>query len=446
VVGIGGRGLAPIAAAAQSLGARVDGCDPRGFASSLALLERQGITVRAHQDPGHLINVDAVVATASANRDSPEIAAARVAGQLHRRMDLVAAVMTERPGVGVTGSHGKGTVVALAAGAAASAGLDPLCAIGADAPALGGPFRAGAGPSFVEVDDSDLAAHFTVADVAVVTNLDYDHPHLPVTLAEAIDSVGAFVENARRAVVMGPSPRQDALARRAKVPVWRIGHDVRARAITTSGGVTHVRIYGPDGEREDAHVRLIGPKTATNAALAYAALRALGVESGAAAEGLGVVDRLWRRMEPRGIHGGVWVYDDFGGKHPANVRAGLAALRRHHPEARLIAVFEPVFATTVRKWGWRYARALASADVILVTPTFDDHPEYPRDADPTLDAWFESCGRHASQVSSVADAASASADIARPGDVIVGFFQITRSGEDFASAVIEELGAAAPPH
>lgn len=438
LLGIGGRGLAPLAAAATSLGADVNGCDSGGFALSRALLQDAGIPLEEGQEAGHVADGRHLVATASARNDDPEVQAAGSANRLHRRMDLTAAILAARPGLGVSGSHGKGTVTALAASAAVHAGLDPMTVLGVHAPQLGGAFRAGSGPAVVEVDESDLAAHFVTCDVATVTNLDDDHPHLHVSVGETARSVAGFVQNARRHVILGPSPRREALARHARVPVWRIGVDVRARVTRQEDEGSVVEISGPDGERVEAMVRLVGPATATNAALAYASARALGAEPQAAAQGLAALDRLDRRLEPVGRERGVWVYDDFGGKHPANVRGGLIALRRRHPDARIIAIFEPVFAAMIRKWGWRYARALRLADVAIVLPTVE-HPDYPSTEDPALRDWFRRPGGSAVGCSTPAAAARRAAREARSGDVVVGFVQMTERGRDLAAAVIGAL-------
>ncbi len=440
VRGIGGRGLAPLAAAAKYLGADVTGCDPRGQPQMRALLRSAGIRQQALHDPAHLDDGRALVATASAPAGDPEIEAARASGRLHRRMDLTAAVLAARPGLGVTGSHGKGTVAALAAGAARAAGLDPMTVLGVDAPQLGGAFHAAPGPAIVEVDGSDLAAHFVTCDVATVTNLDDDHPHIPVTVAEDAASVAGFAANARTHVILGPSPRRELIARSARVPVWRIGVDVVARVMGQRDGGVVVRIAGPDdGERVEALVRLVGPATSTNAALAYASARALGADPEAAAHGLSAIDRLDRRLEPLGRHRGVWVYDDFGAKHPAAVRGGLIALRRRHPGSRVIAVFEPLFSATIRTWGWRYARALRLADLPIILPTVE-HPDYPATDDPAVHDWFREIGDAVVRRESHAAAARLAARRARPGDVIVGMVQMNQRGVDLRKAVIAALG------
>ena len=225
--------------------------------------------------------------------------------------------------------------------------------------------------------------------------------------------------------------------------MWRIGEDVAARVVAQREEGVVVRIDGPEGERVEALVRLVGAATATNAALAYASARALGADAEAAAHGLAAIDRLDRRLEPLGRHGGVWVYDDFGGKHPANVRAGLLALRRRHPRARIIAVFEPLFGATIRTWGWRYARALRLADIPIVLPTIE-HPEYPSTGDPALRDWYVDCGDAVVAAGSHAEAADLAAARARPGDVVVGFVPMTRRGTDLAAAIIAALEAGAP--
>jgi len=440
VRGIAGRGLAPLAAAARHLGADVTGCDPRGQPQMRALLRAAGIDQQRQHDPAHLDDGRELVATASAPLDDPEMEAARSAGRLHRRMDLTAAVLAARPGLGVTGSHGKGTVAALAAGAARAAGLDPMSVLGVDAPQLGGAFHSAPGPAIVEVDGSDLAAHFVTCDVATVTNLDDDHPYMPVTVAEEAASVAGFVANARTHVILGPSPRRELIARSARVPVWRIGVDVTARVARQRDEGTVVRIEGPDdGERVEALVRLLGPATSTNAALAYASARALGADPEAAAHGLSAIDRLDRRLEPLGRHRGVWVYDDFGAKHPAAVRGGLLALRRRHPRARIIAVFEPLFGATIRTWGWRYARALRLADLPIILPTVE-HPDYPATDDPALCDWFRAIGGAATASATPAAAARLAARRAKTGDVIVGLVQMNQRGVELRELVIAALG------
>ncbi len=448
--GISGRGMAPLALVAQHLGATVTGCDRAPEATRLAQLRRAGIPVAQQHDEAHVTprarhigpaslglrgerDVSGLVATSVAAASHPEISLADDRGILHHRTDLLAACLRVRPGVGVSGSHGKGTVAALTAAALIHAGLDPVTLIGADAPSVGGIARPGDGPLVAEVDDSDLTLRCVDTEVAVVTNLDDDHPHLPFTLRETVAGVGEFVGRARRRVIIGPTPRAAALAVHAKVPVWRFGRDFNGRLRAATHGRSVITVTAP-GIRQDVELRLLAASASANAAVALAAAVSLGADPGAAAEGLSRLDRIHRRLEPVGSRGGIRVYDDFGGKHPTSLRAGIAALRRHFPEARVTAVFEP-YGPNLPTWGYRYARALSGADRVVLAPPFL-HPDYAHAA-PPMTRWWTACrtpvimtsGREAASIEAMAHG--------RPGDVVVFFAQLNSSRTMALSAVGE---------
>ncbi|WP_372734719.1 Mur ligase domain-containing protein [Nocardioides sp.] len=421
LLGIAGRGMAPVAIAAQFLGAEVTGCDLKAREDSQRYLTGAGIAIEPGHSVDHVRPGETVVATSVASSDEPELLVAQERGQVWHRTDLLARVLRGRPGAGITGSHGKGTVTALTAAALDEAGLDPLAIIGVPVPELGGITRLGAGPTVAEVDDSDLTLRGVVTDVAAVTNLDEDHPHLAIPLRRVTEAVGEFVSRARRTVVLGPSPRAAQLETYATAEVWRYGRDFAARTLEAGGGHTRVSLRGPGGVREEATLRLLGPQTAQNAAVAFATALALGADPAAAAAGLGRVDRIVRRMEPVGSHNGVRVFDDFGGKHPINVRLGLATLRRHFPDSRITAVFEP-YGPYLSQWGYRYAKALGGADhVVFAPPVYLAYYDEGRRVGPE---WMHSCQTSWEFAEGRGAAVSAAERSSRPGDLIVFFVQL----------------------
>lgn len=421
--GIAGRGMAPLAIAARHLGADIDGCDRAGFLDSLESLERAGIPVTPEHDPAHVRADTTFVATSIAPETGPEVVAAAESARYWHRTDLLAHLFRARPGAGVTGSHGKGTVTAFAAAALAEAGLDPLAVIGAAVPALGGVTRVGDGPLVAEVDDSDLSLDRVATEIAVVTNLDDDHPHLATTLRQAVTAVGDFVASARRLVILGPSPRQNELAARSHAPVWRYGIEISARVQSREGGVTRLILSAPGAADIPATLQLLGGAIEVNAALGFATAIALGADPVRAAAGLGRLDVIRRRMERLGAPDGVAVFDDFGGKHPVNVRRGLETLRRHYPHARITAVFEP-YGPYLPRWGRRYARALSLADrIVALPPAF--LADY-ADAPPVAGDWHAACTAPVVIVHREAAVPTALSGN-RAGDIVVFFAQIHRT-------------------
>jgi UDP-N-acetylmuramate--alanine ligase len=273
-------------------------------------------------------------------------------------------------------------------------------------------------------------------DVAVVTNLDDDHPYLPFTLQSSVQAVGEFVSNAAQRVVLGPSPRRSQLRSFARCEVWEYGRDFSGRTASTHGGLTEVVLHSPGGGRYRATLRLIGPATHVNASVAFVTALALGVEPEAAAAGLSHVDRIVRRLEPVGQRDGVHIFDDFGGKHPVNVRAGIAALRRHYPAARVIAVFEP-YAPYLQTWGHRYARALGGADGVVLAPPVVLH-DYPHHGARTKE-WWRACPVEPVVVGSQQEAITEAVRLSRRGDVIVFFAQVHTSRWMAAAAATPTL-------
>jgi len=74
-----------------------------------------------------------------------------------------------------------------------------------------------------------------------------------------------------------------------------------------------------------------------------------------------------RRMEVRGIAGGVTVVDDFG-HHPTAIRETLRALRIKHPKQKVWAIFEPRSNTTRRKiFQNELVSAFADADAVVLS-------------------------------------------------------------------------------
>jgi UDP-N-acetylmuramate: L-alanyl-gamma-D-glutamyl-meso-diaminopimelate ligase len=110
---------------------------------------------------------------------------------------------------------------------------------------------------------------------------------------------------------------------------------------------------------------LTGDHNRANGLAAIAAARDVGVAPAAAIEALGAFRGVKRRMELRGVPGGVTVYDDFA-HHPTAIRTTLEGLRRKVGRARILAVVEP--RSNTMKLGLlkdELAPSLAAADVVF---------------------------------------------------------------------------------
>ncbi|MBU3649368.1 MAG: UDP-N-acetylmuramate:L-alanyl-gamma-D-glutamyl-meso-diaminopimelate ligase, partial [Limnohabitans sp.] len=118
----------------------------------------------------------------------------------------------------------------------------------------------------------------------------------------------------------------------------RFGEGVGWHAIQVEDGL---EIMQGDNAQGILQWDLLGEHNVMNALAAIAAARHVGVPPAQAIEALGVFKSVKRRMELRGEHHGVRVYDDFA-HHPTAIRTTIDGLRRQlGPQARILAVFEP---------------------------------------------------------------------------------------------------------
>ena len=105
MIGIGGVGMAALAALLKARGHDVSGCDLKAT-SRTCWLESLGIHVLFGHDPVHVRDADEVVVTPAVSEDEPERLAAR---NVRMRGDVLAEIVSESDSVAVCGSHGKTT-------------------------------------------------------------------------------------------------------------------------------------------------------------------------------------------------------------------------------------------------------------------------------------------------------------------------------------------------
>jgi UDP-N-acetylmuramate--alanine ligase len=106
-----------------------------------------------------------------------------------------------------------------------------------------------------------------------------------------------------------------------------------------------------------------------NAVAALAAVEALGGALEPAAAALAQFQGVGRRFERLGEHGGVEVVDDYA-HHPSELSATLAAARQAFPGRRIVAVFQPHLYSRTQAHGEAIGRALAAADLVIVTEIY----------------------------------------------------------------------------
>jgi UDP-N-acetylmuramate--alanine ligase len=313
--GIGGAGLSAYSVLARAWGADVAGWDPHET-PYLAQVRAAGIPVEVAAEPSPPDGYEAIVSTAFADR---------IAGKT--RAELLAELVSLRESIVVAGAHGKTTTTAMIAFVLAQLGRDPAFLIGGEVPQLGGNAGTGGGLLVVEGDESDRTIESLRPRVAVVLNIDLDHHSTFASRAEVEQLFDRWL---------------------AHVPEV---------------------VRGDELEPVDLELAVPGDHNRRNAAAALAALERVGVEREEAVGVLAEFRGVGRRLEERGVVGGVTLIDDYA-HNPAKVAAALSAVRESHPDGRLLVLFQPHLYSRTRHLARDFGTALVAADAVAVTDVY----------------------------------------------------------------------------
>lgn len=381
LVGIAGVGMSAIARVLLGRGYRVSGSDMNLNALS-AELASLGATIYGDHAAAHIAGADLLVYSSAVNSLNPEVAAARQSGiPVLKRADLLGELMAGSYGMAVAGTHGKTTTTAMIAQILTEAGLDPTVILGGVLPALGSNAHVGQSRYFlIEADEYDRMFLGLRPEVAVITNVDHDHPDIYPTAAEyqaAFVTFAQLLPPGGRLFVCADDPGALAVTTAARltdiaVMTYGLGHQAQLRAVDLRsnplGGHDFVVL---EGEHTIGLVRLRVPglHNVRNALAAIGVALDAGIAFSAIQPVLVAFGGVDRRFEQVDTAAGVTVVDDYA-HHPTEVRATLAAARQRFGGRRLWAVWQPhTFSRTLALLD-EFKTCFADADRVIILDVY----------------------------------------------------------------------------
>jgi UDP-N-acetylmuramate: L-alanyl-gamma-D-glutamyl-meso-diaminopimelate ligase len=343
-----------IAVIARAAGHKVTGCDANVYPPMSTQLAAQGVElIEGYSADQVKLGPDVYVIGNVVTRGNPLMEAILDQGlpYISGPQWLRENVLHGRWVLAVAGTHGKTTTSSMLAWILQDAGLNPGFLIGGVPQNFGISARVTDAPFFViEADEYDTAffdkrskfVHYP-ARTAILNNLEFDHADIFPDLTAIETQFHHFVRTLPRNGLVVSNGREAALervlARECWTPVERFDADQGWCAGEPDASGAFEVVYA---DKPCATVRwnLLGAHNRSNALAAIAAARHAGVPVERAADALSRFQSVKRRMEVRGIAGGVTVYDDFA-HHPTAIEATLAGLRRVVNAGRILAVIEP---------------------------------------------------------------------------------------------------------
>jgi len=378
-VGVCGTAMASAAAAMQEKGFHISGSDQNIYPPMSTFLVGRNIEVMsgyAEQNLAH--RPDLVVIGNAISRGNPEAEA--VLEKKLRYCSLPELLkdffIRGKRSLVVSGTHGKTSTASLLAWTFEHNGFNPGYLIG------GIPNNLGQGARFtdsewfiVEGDEYDTAffdkrskfLHY-LPEVAIINNLEYDHADIFDNLTAIQTSFKHFTRLIPRNGLLlanGDDPNLAPLLGVTHCPVRRfgLGEGNAVRAFNLKLAPTASAFEIPSFK---FHLNLVGELNVRNALAVVACGKHCGLSNKQIQSAFDSFKGIKRRMEVRGIAGGVTIVDDFG-HHPTAIRETLRALRIKYPHQKLWAVFEPRSNTTRRSvFQSELGGAFADADAVVV--------------------------------------------------------------------------------
>ena len=417
-VGIKGVGMTPLAIIAKEAGFVVTGSDVDQEFITDAALKKAGITFFSGFSAEHVDKVDLVIASGAHKLNNVEVQAAEISGkQVITQGEAVGLFMKGKifdkdfTGISIAGTHGKTTTSAMVATVLKDAGLDPTYVIGTgDVGSLGQPGHFGKGRYFVaEADEYITDPHgdrtikfmWQQPQIAVITNIEYDHPDV----YESLDDVhGAFLAFAnqlsekgalivcgddkeiqrlltvypRKAITYGFSPTNDYVITRSSI----------------SGEQTFFWVSAHGTELGEFAVRASGDHNALNALATVIVGLELGLPVEKIKKGLLAFRGSKRRLEFMGdLITGAKVYDDYA-HHPTEIKTTLQALRKQYEKKKIVCIFQPHTYSRTKMLLNDFSKSFTVVDSVVLTDIYASAREQVDDSVSSLKLAELMAGQH----------------------------------------------------
>ncbi len=378
-VGICGTAMASVAAAMQEKGVRVTGSDQNVYPPmSTFLAERKIEVITGYSEHNLAPRPDLVVIGNAISRGNPEAEYVLDHKLAYTSLPelLKHFFIRGKRSVVIAGTHGKTTTASLLTWVFEHNGLNPSYLIGGIPNNLGQGARFTDGEWFiVEGDEYDTAffdkrskfVHY-LPEIGLINNLELDHADIFPDLRAVQTSFSHFIRLIPRNGLLLANGDDQNLA-----PLLNVTHcPVKRFGLGETNAVEAFNIrYGPTATEFEIpsfkfHINLVGELNVRNALAVVACAKHCGLKNQQIQSAFDTFKGVKRRMEVRGIAGGVTVLDDFG-HHPTAIRETLRALRIKYPNQKLWALFEPRSNTTRRNvFQTELADSFADADAVVV--------------------------------------------------------------------------------
>lgn len=380
IIGVGGSATRGLACFLRNKGFSVSGSDQDS--ESKDLLEDHGVTFFQGHDRQHLAEgIQTVIHTRAIDLQNPELLEAkdRSGIQIYTYSEYLGMLSERFRTIAVAGTHGKTSTTACLYSVFEAAGRKPSMIVGGEVAQLQAGWHCGEGEDFlVEACEFERAFLDLKPALAIITNIDLDHPEVYSDIESVRETFREFIGNlATDSWVICPVEVKDAL---------KSGERLRWRTFGTCDRAD-VQLLEPSGwklasgKSLQARLQVPGAHTRMNASAVIALAEVLEISENQVASGLENYRGVARRFERRSVLPEIEWIEDYA-HHPEEVRATIATAREVYPDQKCHVLFQPHQATRLQAFMDSFAKELSEADQVSLVPVYsvrENLDDFPRD-------------------------------------------------------------------
>ncbi len=371
-IGIKGTGMAALALMLKGLGYEVAGSDIDKPLFTEQALRDQGIKIYPFNPDNLQDNYQVIIGNAF-GLDHPEVKAALANPTIKHFYyhEFLGQLMQNYETVAVAGTHGKTTTTALLA--AVLAPYFPTGYLIGD-----GSGQLDATTTQLIVEACEFKRHFLAyqPDIAIITNIGYDHVDYYPTQAEYNAAFQEFAEQVSTAlVVYGDSETTQQLDYDRELLYYGLKPTNDIQAINID--------EGPNGMEFDViwqgeyfgHFALpfVGSHQLLNSLAVITVAHLKGLSASEIAVGFNNYHGVKRRFVIEQVKDSIFI-DDYA-HHPTEIGVTLQAARIKYPQEKIVAVYKPHRASRIFHFATLFKAAFHLADEIILCPfnSIDDY-------------------------------------------------------------------------
>lgn len=379
MIGIKGVGMTMLAQYYKFQGISVSGSDIDEEFMTDEVLTNSKIKVIERFDENNIPNDVDLVVYSSAYNESNNVEVGFVLESdnfvVLTYAEALGKIFNEYYGIGVIGSHGKTTTSAWIGYILNEAGLEPNVMVGARVPQFNGSSLINKSRYLVaELDEYQNKFKFANPKIAVLNNIDYDHPDffptnkdyetVFINLINRLPKDGILIANYEDEVIVKIASENIA----AKIISYGINReDVNYRAVNirTAGLEQSFNVIGINSvDLGIFRIKLLGEHNILNALAVIATCVELKVDLLNIKKYLVNFSGTARRMEIMGEYNGAIIIDDYG-HHPTEIKTTLKGVKKAYSRNRLICVFHPHTFTRTKALLNEFAKSFSEADEVI---------------------------------------------------------------------------------